>query len=119
MPVYEYGCAWGHRFDVWKKVAELDRVEACPVCGASASRRISLPMVAVDYQGYVSPSTGKWVEGKGAHIEDLKRSGCRIYEPGETEAYIKNLPKRNEQLAEKAIDKAVNAAAQELGLMGY
>ena len=39
-----------------------------------------------DIEGYVSPVTGLWVEGRKARREDLKRSGCRPYEPGEKEA---------------------------------
>jgi hypothetical protein len=74
-------------------------------------------MIATDYPGYVSPSTGKWVEGKKAHLEDLKRSGCRIYEKGETEAYVKRLPEIRKN-AEKVIDTAVEAAAREIGLTG-
>lgn len=33
-----------------------------------------------DLPGYVSPTTGLWVEGRRARREDLKRSGCRPWE---------------------------------------
>lgn len=33
MPTYAYACGAGHRFDVVKRIADLDRLEACPECG--------------------------------------------------------------------------------------
>jgi len=30
--------------------------------------------------------TGKWIEGRKAHEENLKRHGCRVLEPGEAES---------------------------------
>lgn len=37
-----------------------------------------------DYEGYVSPASGKYIEGRYQHREDLKRTGCRILETGES-----------------------------------
>lgn len=118
MPVYAYKCPSGHCFDVVKKLAQLDREEPCPDCGEVSSRQVVLPMVSGDYPGYVSPTTGKWVEGKRQHTEDLKRSGCRVYEKGETEAFVKDLPKRRQEAIAKDVDKAVELAARDIGLGG-
>jgi len=74
-------------------------------------------MISGDYPGYVSPATGRWVEGKKAHQEDLKRSGCRIYEQGETQDYLKNLPNTRKE-NEKLLDIAVENAARDIGLLG-
>ncbi len=83
MPVYEYHCKdCGKAFTAYKKLADYREPQPC-TCGVIAEKLISKPMVAVDYPAYQSPSTGKWVEGKKAHLEDLKRSNCRIFEPGE------------------------------------
>jgi hypothetical protein len=38
------------------------------------------PMIAPDLPGYLSPVSEKWVEGRAARREDLKRTGCRPYE---------------------------------------
>lgn len=38
-----------------------------------------------DYKGYTCPITGRWVEGRAAHRENLKRHGCRVMEKGEKE----------------------------------
>jgi hypothetical protein len=48
-------------------------------------RRGEGPMVVPDLPGYESPVTGKWVEGRAARREDLKRTGCRPYEGREAE----------------------------------
>jgi len=46
--------------------------------------------VASDYEGYQCPVTDKWIEGRYAHKENLKRTGCRLLEPGES----RDAPKR-------------------------
>lgn len=76
---------------------------------------IEAPAVVGDYEGYISPATGKWVEGRKQHLEDLKRSGCRIYEPGETDAEIRKTAERQARV-EKEIDDAVERTAAELGI---
>lgn len=76
---------------------------------------IEAPAVFGDYPGYVSPATGKWVEGRKAHIEDLKQSGCRILEPGESRQEFKKAEQRLEKL-HKEIDTAVETTARELGI---
>lgn len=47
-------------------------------------RVLTAPMVQPDYPGYNCPITGTWIEGKRAHLENLKKHGCRVYEAGET-----------------------------------
>lgn len=82
MPIYEYGCTCGRVFDVFKKISELDEPEHC-ICGKPAVRRVSAPAVVGDYEGYQCPVTGKYIEGRRAHEENLKRTNCRLFEPGE------------------------------------
>lgn len=114
MPIYVYECGKCHvKFDVYKRIAELDAPVHCS-CGAEARRLIVAPMVAPDYPGYISPASGKWIEGRRAHIEDLKRTGCRIYEPGETEEFIKNMEKRKRENVMRGVEAAVTAAARDL-----
>ena len=49
-----------------------------------APRRPSVfPMIARDIPEYVSPVTGRPVDGRAARREDLKRSGCREVDPSE------------------------------------
>lgn len=41
--------------------------------------------VQADLPGYQSPTTGRWIEGRAARRDDLKRSGARPYEGFEVE----------------------------------
>lgn len=115
MPLYDYKCAdCGAVLTAFRSYENRDEVE--PHCSQGATRIPSIPMVLKDYEGYVSPASGKWVEGKRAHREDLKRTGCRLFEPGEREDFIKNEPKRREKELEKMIDEVVDASAKHIGL---
>lgn len=72
-----------------------------------------LMFASSEYEGYECPVTGKWVEGKHAHRENLKRTGCRLLEPGEFEDTKKNGRKRIEQQIDAAVDKAVETVARD------
>jgi hypothetical protein len=59
-----------------------------------------------DLPGYDSPIDGKWVEGRKARREDLKRTGCRPWEGLEQEkkeaARIRaEQDRKTDQMAEK------------------
>jgi putative FmdB family regulatory protein len=103
MPVYEYHCpACDKRFDAFKKL-EKYKEEQQHTCGTVATKVVSAPMVAVDYPAYVSPASGKLVTGKKEHLEDLARTGCRLFEPGEQKDFAKR-----QQASEKALDTFVD-----------
>ncbi|WP_175740026.1 hypothetical protein [Burkholderia ambifaria] len=48
-------------------------------------RTVEAPAVQTDLPGYTSPIDGRWIEGRRARTEDLKRNGCRPWEGMETE----------------------------------
>ncbi len=50
-----------------------------------ATRASNGPAIVGDYEAYECPITGKMIEGRAAHAENLKRHDCRILEPGEKE----------------------------------
>ncbi len=54
-------------------------------CAGVGQKVFLPPMVRGDLPGYESPIDGRWIEGRRARLEDLKRSGCRPYETGEKE----------------------------------
>lgn len=85
MPNYPYECGCGHRFIEFRPMSESHLDHVCPSCRAVAKRAISRPYVRGDFEGYQCPVTERWVEGRAAHEENLKRTGCRILEPGEKE----------------------------------
>lgn len=113
MPIYNYLCEnCGAEYEAYRPVAEYQREYDC-VCGFSAVRRIVPPAVLRDYPGYESPVTGRWVEGRRAHQEELARTGCRLYEKGETQAFEQQKVQRREQL-DRAVESVVEQAAKEL-----
>ena len=115
MPVYEYLCKNGHRLEEFREMRFSSLPIQCTVCGAEAPRIPSAVRVFSDYQGYVSPASGKWVEGRRQREEDFKKTGTRPYEAGEKEEMLRR-QQRNDQLLDRAIDDSVERAAAELHL---
>src|SRR5579862_638829 len=90
---------------------KLGRLVEVPLDSRQA--RPDAPFVQGDYEGYQSPITGEWIEGRRAHREDLKRHGCRVFEGRESEQRAADRvqtenAKRTEQLAEKMAHRAWN-----------
>jgi len=71
------------------------------------------PRVFSDYEGYESPGTGKWVEGRAARRRDLEECGCRPYEDGEREAAIK-VRQEEERKLDKVVDQVVDQTLAEI-----
>jgi len=110
MPLYEYLCSDHGAFCEIRTIANRHDPAYCPICqGLSPKGILTPPRVVGDYPGYVSPATGKWIEGRAAHEEDLKRSGCHILAPGELE----DVRKERAQ-AEQALDSAIEQTTAEL-----
>lgn len=108
MPTYSYRCECGETFDRFLRLKDFDTPQMC-TCGRQASRVIGAPFVMRDYAGYSCPVTGKWIEGRKAHRENLARTGCRVLEPGETESAVR---RRQEQ--EAAYDARIEQTVEEL-----
>ena len=107
MPLYAYKCwACQARRDVLKPIADLNRSESCEKCQATMERQLAAPAVIGDYAGYACPISNKWVEGRRAHEENLKKHGCRVYEGGETEAFRANKQKEETEL-DRRVDETV------------
>lgn len=109
MPTYLYQCSAcpSHR-EIIKSLSQLDREELCETCKTQMERRICAPAVVSDYPGYACPITSKWVEGRRAHEENLKRHGCRVLETGETDQA------RSARAAqESAFDRAVDTTVEQ------
>lgn len=107
MPTYAYKCpACGFTRDIIKRVADLNRMEQCLHCSAWMDRQLSAPAVCGDYAPYDCPITGKRIEGRRAHEENLARHGCRVFESGERENFMQR--KRSE---ENALEEAISDSA--------
>ena len=88
MPVYEYTCHQCRKgFEVVRKMQDYREPAYCPVCHTLGNRVLSPAAVRGDYEGYQCPVTGKWVEGRKAHEENLRQTGCRVFEPGEKQEF--------------------------------
>lgn len=108
MPIYRYKCSvCGRAREIFKRIAELDRVENCLHCNFEMNRVVVAPAVLGDYPGYECPVTGKWIEGRRAHEENLKRTNCRVFEPGEREAYQRSVVQAEAEL-EKSVEETVD-----------
>lgn len=108
MPLYDYRCPHcGTAYEVFKPLAQLDRVESCITCETAMERQLSAPRVVPDYAPYTCPITGKMIAGRVAHRENLAAHGCRLYEPGEKEA-----AQRFRQKGEDALTKDIDATVE-------
>ena len=65
------------------------------------------PAVFGDYEGYTSPIDGKWVEGRRARDEDMKRHGCRPYDPSERVEYKAKIAAEERKL-EQSVSREVD-----------
>lgn len=104
MPLYEFLCDKGHKFDRFLKLADYDSLQVCE-CGAAATRKVSTPMFSIDatnFPAYQSPATGKWITSKAQRREDMKVSNCVDYEPS-----MVNEQQRRHAAEDAALDKKV------------
>lgn len=91
-------------------MSERHQPQTCAKCGVAAPYTISAPRVFSDFPAYVSPSTGKVIEGKKARIEDLARSGCRPYEEGEmqdAERRAREAEKETDALIDETVERTL------------
>ena len=116
MPVYEYMCDKHHVTTELRPIDGRLPPTICSSCGRVAVKTIlSAPRVFGDFEGYESPASGRWIEGKRQREEDFKRTGCRAYEPGDHAVAERNRVAR-EVKREAAIDDAIMKTAGELGI---
>lgn len=124
MPTYSYRCPSCQAFRyIVKSLAKLNQPECCfNACEGMMERQISAPAIRGDYAGYNCPVTGKWIEGRRAHEENLKEQGCRVFEPGERNANEQHrrhddaqLDKQVEQTAGEFVAKLDGDARDQLG----
>jgi putative FmdB family regulatory protein len=107
MPLYEYECpTCGHRQTEFRQVAQRHDAPTCH--GRAMSIVISPSQVVADTPGYVSPTTGKWIEGRAARRADLKASGARPWEGFAAEKAEADWRKADaERIADRKLDAAV------------
>jgi putative FmdB family regulatory protein len=106
MPLYVYRCPQGTRFERFLHLADYEEPQPCDCCGQLAVRQVVAPFIAADTVGYTSPVDGRWVEGKAARREDLRRNGCVAWEVGMGEE-IDRRREREERKFEREVEDTV------------
>jgi putative FmdB family regulatory protein len=115
MPIYEYQCPSGHVLEAYATVEHRNEPQPCR-CGQAAQKVIlHPPRVFGDYEGYESPATGKWIEGRRAREEDLKASGCQPWEPGMREQIARRREEKEKEF-DSFIDDSVERTLAEMRL---
>lgn len=118
MPTYTFYCLQcGAEQTIYCKIENRDKAQACG-CGGSLKRMLDAPLIHADLPGYQSPVTGKWIDGRKAREDDLKRTGSRPYEGLEQE--LKEANRHNayreakeDAVLEQAIGETIGALAPE------
>lgn len=109
MPIYAYRCPTCSKFrDIFKPLSLLNRDEPCPTCFTPSLRQLSAPAIVCDYPGYACPVSGRWIEGRRAHAENLARQGCRVLETGEAEQAA-----REGQRVARDLDRSVDETVEQ------
>ena len=85
-----------------------------PVEPGYVPRPRSGPILLRDYGAYDCPITGKMIEGRAAHTENLKRHDCRLLEKGES----RDAPKRVEESFQAGLDKILTNAEATMAAVG-
>lgn len=112
MPLYDYKCpVCAARREIVKPLAELDRFESCLRCQSAMLRQVSAARVIADYAPYTCPITGKLIEGRAAHRENLAQHGCRVLEPGEAERAARVRRESDEQVENALAETAAGIVA--------
>lgn len=107
MPMYGCICPKCGKYEtIYRAIASRD--DTPEHCGEKMQRIVEAPSVQVDIGGYTSPIDGRWIEGKAARREDLKRNNCR---PWEGMAEEKKAAIERSKAADKDFEKGVEAAA--------
>lgn len=113
MPLYQYKCPMGHKFEAFRKIDADSSTAECP-CGREGTKQLAAPRVLGDIPGYSCPITGAWVEGRKAHRENLAKHGCRVLETGEREQAIKAAAAREAEF-DARLDESLDMALAGMG----
>jgi putative FmdB family regulatory protein len=88
MPLYDFLCAEGHRFERHVKLADFEAVQACE-CGEDAHRQISAPRILSDYIEPCRGADGKMYDSlrglRATYLPSGNPQGERYLELGDQE----------------------------------
>lgn len=111
VPLYDFECLKGHRFERMIPLREFEALVYCD-CQTLAKRLISTPMFSVEQVGYDCPVTGRWIGSKREHRENLARTDSRVLESGEMEANQarkKQEEARFDRMIEETVEREIDS----------
>lgn len=109
-PLYESMCdECGQQQDYYQT---MDKCLDTPWCCGKKMHKVILnaSMVVADLPSYQSPIDGKWIDGRKARQEDLKRSGSRPWEGLESE---RKEAAKTKQYEDEKLDASLTKSASE------
>lgn len=114
MPYYEYSCLNGHYTMQFFTVANHRGQLPCS-CGETLIQQITAPLLvrAVPAVCYDSPIDGRPITSRQARQEDLKRNGCREYDPGMRVDADRRVQQDRAEF-ERSVDETVEAAIEKM-----
>jgi putative FmdB family regulatory protein len=111
MPTYEYECPEGHAFEKFQKITEKPRAK-CPVCGKSATRKISGGAGLVFRgSGFYITDYGK--DGKGPRKPDSEKPAAEKSSESKSDAGAKEAKPKAESSSKQAPEKGGGKASKE------
>lgn len=109
MPMYSCKCPrCGNKGSYFQTVDNRHLTPTCAGCQVQMEKVLDAPYVAPDIAGYDCPVSGVRIEGRKAHEENLKRTGCRLLEPGES----RDAMRQRAADEEATLDRIAETAAQ-------
>jgi len=112
MPIYEYLCDKGHKFDRYLKMDDYKKPQICE-CGEKSKKLFSPAMIINSFESYESPIDGSIISTPKKRRDDLARSGSVPYEPGMRQD-ADTLAKNSEVKLEREMDNTVDKLLYEM-----
>lgn len=113
MPTFDYECDCGVEFERTLSLSDYAQPQTCE-CGKTARKLVCAPNLmirqAIHYQ---SPIDGRPITSMRAREEDLARSNCVPYDPGQKQDYARRI-KESEAALDKAVDETVERHIESL-----
>ena len=92
-----------------EKTANAYREHRSRMAHGLADRSPPSHLIWADLPAYESPIDGRIIEGRAQRREDLKRNGCREYDPG-----MKQDAKRNHQENNAQLDRIIGESVERI-----
>lgn len=111
MPLYDFSCVQGHRFERIVPLAQFDDPQHCE-CGAGASRVICAPAIRSDYITPIMGADGRMHDSKSSYEFSLTPEGnprgerfhiLNSDEPAPTFKPVKSTEAERVEVAKKAL----------------